>query len=72
MPAPDHARLTIDFDLRGNPIAGVVRDGHGHGEPFTGWMALTRTIERALDLARSAGQDITGTTDRERDPYAQD
>jgi hypothetical protein len=72
MPAPDHARLTIDFDLRGSPIAGVVRDGHGHGEPFTGWMALTRTIERALDLARSAGQDINRTTDRERDPHAQD
>jgi hypothetical protein len=58
MTPPDHARLTIDFDLRADPIAGVVRDGDGHGEPFAGWMALTRTIERVLDAARRVGQDI--------------
>ena len=50
--------MTIDFDLGCNPIAGVVRDGRGHSEPFAGWMALTRTIERALDTARQAEQDI--------------
>jgi hypothetical protein len=59
MPAPDNARLTIDFDLRADPIAGVVHDGGGRSEPFAGWMALTRTIERALDAARRAGQDTT-------------
>jgi hypothetical protein len=58
MPAPDHARLTIDFDLQAEPIAGVVYDDGGHGEPFAGWMTLTRTIERTLDDARRAGQDI--------------
>jgi hypothetical protein len=58
MPAPDHARLTIDFDLWADPIAGVVHDDSGHGEPFAGWMALTRTIERTLDAARRVGQDI--------------
>lgn len=57
MPIPDDVRLTIDFDLRASPIAGIVRDGRGHGEPFAGWMALTRTIERALDAARHAEQD---------------
>jgi hypothetical protein len=58
MPAPDRARLTIDFDLRADPIAGVVHDASGHGEPFAGWMALTRAIERTLDAARRAGQGI--------------
>jgi len=58
VPTPDHVRVTIDFDLGCNPIAGVVRDGRGHSEPFAGWMALTRTIERALDAARQAGQDV--------------
>jgi hypothetical protein len=50
---PDHARLTIDFDLRADPIAGVIRDDAGdRGAPFAGWMELTRAIERALDAAR--------------------
>ena len=63
MPARDHARLTIDFDLRGSHIAGVVHDEGGHGVPFEGWMALTRTIERALDTGQpgrftNAGKDF--------------
>ena len=58
VPTADHARLTIDFDLQGSLIAGVVRDERGHAEPFAGWMALTRTIERALDAARHAELDI--------------
>lgn len=57
MRSPDHARLTIDFDLQADPIAGVVHDDGGHGEPFAGWMALTRTIERSLDAARRADRD---------------
>jgi hypothetical protein len=57
MPAPEYARLTIDFDLQADPIAGVVHDDGGHGQPFAGWMALTRTIELTLDAARRA---ITG------------
>jgi hypothetical protein len=48
---PDHARLTIVFDLRADPIAGVVY-GVGERGAFAGWMELTRTIERALDAAR--------------------
>ncbi|HUC24317.1 MAG TPA: hypothetical protein VMA73_16530 [Streptosporangiaceae bacterium] len=58
MPIPDHVRLTIDFDLRASPIAGVVRDARGHAESFAGWMALTRTIERALEVTTHAEQDI--------------
>lgn len=41
MSAPEYARLTIDFDLQADPIAGLVRDDGGHGQPFAGWMALT-------------------------------
>jgi hypothetical protein len=57
---PDHARLTIIVDLRAEPIAGILRgddgdDGDdGHGEPFAGWMELTRAIERGLHAARQA------------------
>jgi hypothetical protein len=57
MPAPEYARLTVDFDLQADPIAGVVHDDGGHGQPFAGWMALTRTIELALDAARRASTD---------------
>jgi hypothetical protein len=50
---PDHTRLTIDFDLRADPIAGVIRDDAGdRSVPFAGWMELTRAIERALNAAR--------------------
>jgi hypothetical protein len=53
---PDHARLTIVFDLRADPIAGIVRDDAGvRDAPFAGWMELTRVIERALDTARRPG-----------------
>lgn len=52
---PDHARLTIVFDLRAEPIAGILRGEDGQGEPFAGWMELTRAIERALRAARQAG-----------------
>jgi hypothetical protein len=51
---PDHARLTIIFDLQAELIAGVVRDEADHGEPFAGWMELTRAIERGLQAARQA------------------
>ena len=51
---PDHARLTIVFDLQADPIAGVVCDDGDRGGPFAGWMELTRAIERALDAARQA------------------
>jgi hypothetical protein len=51
---PDHAWLSIVFDLQADPIAGVVCDHAGHGLPFAGWMELTRTIERALDEAKHA------------------
>jgi hypothetical protein len=49
---PDHVELTIVFDLRAEPIAGVLRGSAGPGEPFAGWMELTGAIERALRAAR--------------------
>jgi len=50
---PDHARLTIVFDLQADPIAGVVCDDAGDsGTPFAGWMEFTRAVERALNAAR--------------------
>lgn len=59
MPSPDHARLTIVLDLQADPIAGVVLDDDGgRGEPFAGWMELTRAIERRRDAARRADRDI--------------
>lgn len=57
---PDHAWLSIVFDLQADPIAGVVCDRAGQGVPFAGWMELTRTIERALDAARYAEADGQG------------
>jgi hypothetical protein len=68
MPSPEYARLTIDFDLRADPIAGILYDGGGHDQPFAGWMALTRTIELTLEAARngrlsSAGASADGYSD---------
>jgi hypothetical protein len=44
--------LTIELDLSADPIAGVVRHGIGPGEPFAGWMALTRAIELTIEAIR--------------------
>jgi hypothetical protein len=49
---PAHTRLILEIDLAANPVAGHVVDRLGIGHPFSGWMALTRTIELALDAAR--------------------
>lgn len=64
---PEHARLSIVFDLQADPIAGVVCDNAGHGLPFAGWMELTRTIERALDDARRAAPKAIADTGDGRD-----
>jgi hypothetical protein len=53
----DHARLTIVFDLRADPVAGVVHHAGDCAAPFAGWMELTRAIEGALDAARHADVD---------------
>lgn len=51
--SPDtHTRLVLELDLAADPVRGIVHDAHGHAEPFSGWMALTRTIELGLDAAR--------------------
>lgn len=55
------ARLILEFDVDADRITGTVRDesGPGSGEPFAGWMALTQTIEAALEAARSpAGSSL--------------
>jgi hypothetical protein len=52
--APTHlTQLTLEFDLDADPVGGTVRDGHGAGEAFSGWMSLTRAIELALAAARA-------------------
>jgi hypothetical protein len=42
-------RLLIHVDLEivadGEPIAGVIRDEHGHTAPFTGWLGLMERLE---------------------------
>jgi hypothetical protein len=48
------ARLTLEFDLTADPVGGTVSDDDGARRPFSGWMALTRTIEMSLDAAREA------------------
>jgi hypothetical protein len=60
--SPDtHTRLVLELDLAADPVRGTVHDARGHAEPFSGWMALTRTIELSLDAARRDG----GTRDDE-------
>jgi hypothetical protein len=51
--------LSFEFDLDADPVSGVVLDGRGDGDgqPFCGWMALTREIENALDAGRRARDD---------------
>jgi hypothetical protein len=54
MPPTGHTRVILELELAADPIAGNVVDRLGRGHPFSGWMALTRTIELALDAARQA------------------
>lgn len=61
-----HARLILELDLVADPVAGVLHDSRGDGQPFRGWMALTRTIELSLDAARRAGGGESGAGDERR------
>jgi hypothetical protein len=54
MPPGAQTRLILDLELAADPIAGNVVDRLGRGHPFSGWMALTRTIELTLDAVRQA------------------
>ncbi|MCW2954173.1 MAG: hypothetical protein JWQ48_3343 [Conexibacter sp.] len=61
---PPRLRLTFEFDLDTDSVSGLLRGGAGDGEPFSGWMALTRAIELQLAAARStrpAGDEPTST-----------
>ena len=61
--SPDtHTRLVLELDLAADPVRGIVHDANGHAEPFSGWMALTRTIELSLDAARRASAAREGET----------
>jgi hypothetical protein len=44
--------LALEFDVNTEPVSGIVRDGDGDGDRFSGWMDLTRTIELAVAAAR--------------------
>lgn len=59
MSSDTHTRLVLELDLAADPVRGIVHDARGDARPFSGWMALTRTIELSLDEARrrSAGRD---------------
>jgi hypothetical protein len=51
------ARLVLDFDVDAEPVSGVVVHEDHDGKPFSGWMALTRTIEETLNAARHPQPD---------------
>ncbi|MBO2445275.1 hypothetical protein [Actinomadura nitritigenes] len=46
------ARIDVTVDLTTEPIQGVLRHRHGADKPFTGWTALVRAVELALDDER--------------------
>jgi hypothetical protein len=56
-------RLILELDLDAEPIGGVLVDDRGQGQPFSGWMALTRTIELGLGAARGSRASGPGAVD---------
>jgi hypothetical protein len=55
-------RLVLEFDVDADPVSGVLIRGEGGTEVFTGWMALTRAIEAALEVGADHRPDgpLTG------------
>jgi predicted SPOUT superfamily RNA methylase MTH1 len=47
-------RVTLDFDLRKEPIEGRLRAEDSHERTFTGYMQLVTELEAALGDARTA------------------
>lgn len=41
--------LTLRLDEDGDPLAGVIVDEAGRGEPFTGWLGLAAALGAHLD-----------------------
>jgi hypothetical protein len=46
------AEIDMSVDLAAEPIEGVLRHRHGADKPFTGWTALVRAVELALEDER--------------------
>jgi hypothetical protein len=44
----DPLRVCVDFDARGDPIAGTVTTG-AEQRPFTGWLGLIAGLENAIE-----------------------
>ncbi|GIH21446.1 hypothetical protein [Rugosimonospora africana] len=51
--APRQIRLIVDIEQVGDPICGTLRSEHGTDQPFAGWTALIRAVERALATERA-------------------
>jgi hypothetical protein len=45
--SPDRARLTIDFELDSEPIAGSLQDADGRTTAFNGWIQLVSLLQAA-------------------------
>jgi hypothetical protein len=55
--SPRAARIVLEVDPDDEPIRGVLRPEIGRPVPFTGWLELTRLLER---LITQAGQHSGG------------
>jgi hypothetical protein len=48
-------RIVVDIDVRAHPICGELASVGGARHEFTGWIELTRVLERLItDAARDA------------------
>jgi len=50
MPRPNFRRVTIDFDVGSDPIAGEIGESDGQTHPFSGWLGLAGALEHVLEL----------------------
>jgi hypothetical protein len=46
-------RVGVEFDATTDPIAGWLTNG-SERRPFTGWLGLISTLERAIEIGRVA------------------
>ena len=48
--------LTLEFELRTDPIAGLLVDEFGERVEFSGWLGLALALEQALTRSSGAGE----------------
>jgi hypothetical protein len=64
--SPEHASVTIDFELDSEPIAGSLQHADGRTTAFNGWIQLVSLLQAAATTRLSQADPASNGNPRSR------